>query len=232
MIYIQTTPLVRPSARTVAGAHPLPFYLFWTSLLLGLFLLCTSLPAHATDPTEQTGESITYDNEPLKGAPEDSGWNTVKLHKKMSSLEGLVNEDEPATKKRAVRLTVLPGRSIVPLPAGAATPSNQVNATPRLAPPEEAPTAPRPAPLLAKTEAETKPKAAAPEPDPAKAEACAAITAYKKNQLSAIESDTHTMNELQRAIKELGLVGKLNIDPTTGVLKTTASVMDKTTARN
>ncbi len=65
--------------------------------------------------------------------------------------------------------------------------------------------------IVKKTEtAEAKPPApvtAAPPADPA---ACAAIDAYKKRQLAAIESDRETLTALQTAIAQLGLQKKLD----------------------
>lgn len=51
----------------------------------------------------------------------------------------------------------------------------------------------------------------APVPQPASdAAACAAVDAYNKRQLEAIQSDRHTLSALQAAITELGLKKQLN----------------------
>ncbi len=53
--------------------------------------------------------------------------------------------------------------------------------------------------------------AAAPEPEKkAEVAACAAIDAYKKKQLEAIESDRQTLTALQKAISQMGLQKELN----------------------
>jgi hypothetical protein len=56
--------------------------------------------------------------------------------------------------------------------------------------------------------------AAAPPPKPklsaADAAACAALDAYKKRQLAAIESDRQTLSALQNAIAQLGLNKQLD----------------------
>jgi hypothetical protein len=49
-----------------------------------------------------------------------------------------------------------------------------------------------------------------PKKTPEEAAACAAIDAYKKQQLQAIQSDRQTLKALQDAIKQLGLQKELN----------------------
>jgi len=79
-----------------------------------------------------------------------------------------------------VRLANLPDSRITPIPEGAIT---------------------KPQPqVLAKV-------AAKPKRNP---EVCAAVTAYKKQQLAAIESDRQTLNALQAAIADLGLDKKID----------------------
>jgi len=57
---------------------------------------------------------------------------------------------------------------------------------------------------------------------PADVAACAAIDAYKKRQLEAIQSDRETLAALQSAIKQLGLEKKLDFLSEAGSLSTTA----------
>ncbi|NTU76905.1 MAG: hypothetical protein HGA90_03710 [Alphaproteobacteria bacterium] len=87
-----------------------------------------------------------------------------------------------------VRLTTLPDSRNVPMSAGSATKK-------------------RASPKASKTEtAQVKPPL----------DTCPALTAHKKRQLQAIESDRQTLSALQAAIAELGLEKKLNFmtDPT------------------
>ena len=70
---------------------------------------------------------------------------------------------------------------------------------------------------------ETPPKAEKSQPTPEDAAACAAIEAYKKQQLDAIQGDRQTLLALQEAIKSLGLQKQLGfIAGSGGALSTPA----------
>lgn len=85
-----------------------------------------------------------------------------------------------------IRLAGLPDSSIAPVPAGAATKKRSVIAASTPVPEVE------------------------PQPTTRNPEVCAAVTAHKKRQLAAIESDRQTLNALQAAIAELGLSKQLD----------------------
>ncbi len=68
---------------------------------------------------------------------------------------------------------------------------------------------------------EAPPAAAAPKPPSVDPAICAALDAYKKRQLAALESDRKTLDALQNAIAQLGLQKKLDfMTGATGVLET------------
>ena len=100
------------------------------------------------------------------------------------SAASLTDEDEEGSESKrtplSVRLANLPDSRITPIPEGSVI----------------KPHSPTPAKVAAKSKRNP--------------EVCAAITAYKKQQLAAIESDRQTLNALQAAIADLGLDKKLD----------------------
>ena len=78
-----------------------------------------------------------------------------------------------------------------------------------------------------------------PEKTPEEAAACAALDAYKKQQLDAIQSDRQTLTALQNAIKSLGLSKQLDfitkkdsaLNATDSLTSVTASVPAETSTR-
>ena len=181
------------------------------------------LPGINHDNVEEAPKEIKYTNEKLKIDPESANWKNVdQLEKKPEATE--LSEEAPAP--RAIRLTALPSRNIVPVPAGSATPSNTVGYK---------------KPQPAATPAPASTENAEPVSAEANATACAAIDAYKKKQLAAIESDNKTLAALQAAISKLGLNKKLNFDgtsktsepePAKAVKKTTQHVTEAAAKTN
>ncbi|MDE2030130.1 MAG: hypothetical protein KGI97_06160 [Alphaproteobacteria bacterium] len=115
-----------------------------------------------------------------------------------TSPKALTQEEQKDRKALPIRLSFLPNEAITPLP------SLSHKSAQSLANDE----------IMKRAEEQAKPKT------PAEAAACAAIDAYKKQQLEAIQSDQRTLKALQAAIAALGLQKKLGFIPGTDALST------------
>ncbi len=123
----------------------------------------------------------TKDGKPNLALPE-SNWHDARSAAELLSVE---KGNDAKRGPLDVRLPSLPDVSVSSVPAGPATKN------------------PRPLfPDKAKPKAVVKPKE--------DREAAAAIDAYKKRQMDALESDRRTLDALQAAISELGLSDKLD----------------------
>lgn len=109
-------------------------------------------------------------------------WQSPKSHAALSAGHGDEDEEHQALD---VRMSFLPNPQITPVPS----PDYKSN--------HGRP----PAGVVAAAKTEAK------KADPA---ACAAIDAYKKRQLQALESDRQTLSDLQKAIAQLGLQKELS----------------------
>jgi hypothetical protein len=127
------------------------------------------------------------DTQPTVAIPEKN-WQTphaAAQHPNQENADGTEdNEHTPLD----VRMSFLPNTKIAPIPS-----------------PEYKSNHGRKASEVAAASAPPEPEKKASDPA-----ACAAIDAYKKKQLAAIESDRQTLTELQKAISQLGLQKELS----------------------
>jgi hypothetical protein len=139
------------------------------------------------------GQSKTTEN-PSTGAEgekpaseiNDQKWKDAKTTAKKAAKGEMEERQIPIN----VRLATLPDNKTKPIAGGPIIKPHKKN--------QQEETAPRP--LKQKQQ----------EAEKMNTEACAAITAYRKKQLAAIESDRQTLNALQAAITEMGLDKKLD----------------------
>lgn len=138
----------------------------------------------STEDDKNDGPPARIDNTengPTLRIPNTNWIDAATAAKKAAQQEVGEGESRPLE----VRLATLPDRQITPIPLGSVT-------------------KPRAQRVAAKPLPITTPKT------PAAAAACDALTAHKKRQLAAIESDRKTLAALQAAIAELGLGSKLD----------------------
>ena len=173
----------------------------------------------------------TSDEEPSPTAPlvnlstnpdlnlKEHNWQNAKeIDRLMSKMQPQTAGDGETQSKLEIRETYLPNRKVAPVTAP--PPYKHKRQTPAAAaqqtPTEDKPVAPK---------------------SPQEAAACAAIDAYKKQKLDAIQSDRQTLEALQSAITQLGLSkelnfltdvkGNLNTQNQTPAPKTDAAVVGK-----
>jgi hypothetical protein len=152
----------------------------------------------STEDDNRPSQSLLNDsgNEP-GAAPRSKDWeDAVAIARHLAQQKIAGREEQPFH----VRFSNLP-----------VMPTLEPKAPPATAP---APVAP-PAPAKKIETVQAKPPAP-PAPPKVDAAVCAALDAYKKHQLAAIESDRQTLTALQKAIAQLGLQKKLDFMPGTG----------------
>ncbi len=141
-------------------------------------------------------------------------WLAPSAKNVFSKLE----DDDIATSPLRVRMTFLPAQSVTPVPS------------------PDRPSALKKGHEAMRKMAEEKKQ---PEKTPEEAAACAALDAYKKQQLDAIQSDRQTLTALQNAIKSLGFSKQLDfitnkgsaLNTPAGPMPVTASAPEETSIR-
>jgi len=150
------------------------------------------------------------DDKDSNGLP-DSAWKNASDVAHQNKADSAKSESGGDTSSANVRFTPLPPWFVPPHKTAAAS----ITPVPVKAPPPivkvAQPVIPSPPPPVSKADAA----------------ACAALDAYKKHQLEAIESDRQTLTALQNAIAQLGLQKQLDFLP--GV---NGSLQTKDSAKN
>lgn len=145
-----------------------------------------SLRVESTQDDKPPVARITnLDDEPTVQIPA-SNWQSAAEAARRAQKKG-EDSDEFEHQPLDIRMSFLPNRQITPIPN-----------------PERKSNHGRAPAVIAAAKAKTLPKSAA------DAAACAAIDAYKKQQLEAIQSDRETLTALQAAITQLGLQKQLS----------------------
>jgi hypothetical protein len=147
-----------------------------------------NVQVNSTEDEKPPIAQITHiDTQPAVSIP-DKNWQTPQEAVRQSGKDGDDANSDNERQPLNVRMSFLPNSQITPIPS-----------------PEYKSTHGRPSPATV---------AAAPQAPPEKKvadlAACAAVDAYKKKQLEAIESDRQTLTALQKAISQLGLQKELS----------------------